>query len=138
MPLKLVVDTSIFVSMLLSKRAEAWKIFELKHEYHTLDLTFIEIKRHFLMIWMRSRLTRQEFAETLLTIPTMVKIFPLNEIPSATLREAHDIIGLRDPGDTPFVALMLHINADGIVSYNKDFQEIEQRGYKHYKPRELL
>jgi len=107
----LVVDTSIFVSMLLSKRAEAWKIFELKHEYHTLDLTFIEIKRHFLMIWMRSRLTRQEFAETLLTIPTMVKIFPLNEIPSATLREAHDIIGLRDPGDTPFVALMLHINS---------------------------
>ena len=41
--MKLVVDTSVLVSMLLSKRSIAWRIFEARHEYLTLDLAFLEV-----------------------------------------------------------------------------------------------
>jgi predicted nucleic acid-binding protein len=53
------------------------------------------------------------------------------------MQEAFELIGARDPSDTPTVALALTVPNDGIWASDKDFQAVEG-ALKVWSSRELL
>jgi len=133
------VDTTIIISALIKRDAASSRaVLELDHDYYSIDVLIREVHTHLPKIWENSQLDPYEFIDVFLGMLRKMKIASLSLIPKTQRAKAREIIERRDPKDEPFVALMLTVGAEGILSYDEDFEEVEKHGYKRYTPEELL
>lgn len=135
--LKLVVDTSIIVAALLKKKSLPYEVIIYSSSTFYAPRHLVEeIERHIDDILKKSELTEFQVRTRLSEI--LNKIILLDEEDFIDkLQEAMYMIGHRDVKDVPFVAVLLSINGDGILSYNRDFDELNAYGFKRYIPRDL-
>jgi len=112
-------------------------LLQLDHEYYTPRYVFEELLEHVDLIFEKSRLSGVDILRRLLELLVKVKIIEEKDV-RENLKKGYKIIGQRDIDDTPFVAAMLAINADGILSYDKDFELIRKHGYEWLTPTMLL
>jgi len=136
--MKLVINTSVIISALLKKRSLAYMaIVSTKHKLYIPEYTIEEILKHMDKIRQKSELTETEIYLRILIIIYKTKIVPRNEI-TKHIAKAKCIIAHRDPKDVPFVATLLAIRGDGVVSYDSDYEEIIRLGYKWLKPKDII
>jgi len=128
----------VLVSALLSRDSVSYYVLlQLDHEYYTPRYVFEELLEHVDLIFEKSRLSGVDILRRLLELLVKVKIIEEKDV-RENLKKGYKIIGQRDIDDTPFVAAMLAINADGILSYDKDFELIGKHGYEWLTPTMLL
>jgi len=136
--LRIVVNTSIIISALMKKRSVAYLVLtSLEHEYFIPAHALTEVLEHIDEIMEQSELTPLEVIERMLVILERITIVEEDEV-KKRLGEAVKIMGNRDIKDAPFVAALMAIGADAVLSYDEDFSEVEKHGYKWLRPADLL
>jgi len=136
--LRVIVNTSIIISALMKKRSLAYYVLtRLEHEYFTPAYALTEVFEHLDEIERKSELTPLELFERLFILLERIKVVSESQI-REHLNEAIKVIGRRDPGDAPFLAALMAIDGDAVLSYDEDFSEIKKHGYRWLKPLDLL
>ncbi len=136
--MRFIVNTSVMISALIKKKSISFRApTETKHELYIPEYSIEELIRHIKKIEERSELTSEEILARIILIINKIIIVSKDKV-ILHMHEAYKIIGHRDTKDAPFVATLLAIGGDGIVSYDNDFEEITKYGYVWLKPNNLL
>jgi predicted nucleic acid-binding protein len=125
--MRLVVDTSILISSLIKQSISREILLLPFMKFYLPEYALEEIEVHKHKISRLSGLSFDEIDILLNSLLDNISIIPAQTI-QPYLEEAKSIIGKIDPGDTPFVALALAVENDGIWSNDKHF-----KGIKHIK-----
>lgn len=136
--MKVVVNTSVIISALMKRRSLAYYVLtRLEHDYFTPAYALTEIFEHLDEIERRSELTARELIERLFILLERLKIVSEEEV-REHLDEAIRVMGGRDVRDAPFLAALMAIDGDAILSYDEDFSEVEKHGYRWLKPSDIV
>ena len=136
--MRFIINTSVIISALMKRKSLGfYVILKTKHELYIPEHAVNELLEHIREIEEESELSTEEIYLRLILIAGRLNIVPRNDILKC-MKEAERIIGHRDEKDVPFVATLLAIHGDGVVSYDNDFEEIEKHGYRWLKPSELI
>ncbi len=134
----MVVNTSIMISALMKKRSSAYYVLtRLEHEYFTPAYALMEVFEHLDEIERRSELAPLELFERLFILLEQIKVVGEDEV-RAHLDEAIEAMGERDVRDAPFLAALMAVGGDAILSYDEDFSEVERHGYRWLKPSDII
>ena len=125
------VDTTILYSALVYNGVEHKVIKSGKFLFVTTDLNIAELER---VIKRNLKWEDNKISELVKTMPIMIFT---QKVYGRALQKADFLIGSRDKGDVPLVALALSIESDGIFTSDKDFEEVEKI-FRIWKGRELL
>ena len=112
-------------------------ILRTEHELYIPDYAINELLERIGEIEKKIELSAEEIYLRLILIVSRLNIVPRDHV-MKYMKEARRIIGHRDEKDVPFVAALLAIRGDGVVSYDNDFEEIEKHGYRWLKPIKLI
>jgi predicted nucleic acid-binding protein len=133
--MRLVVDTNRIIAALVRDSASREILLSNKFDFLTIGITKSEIKEHEQEILEKTNLTEEQF-NTLISL-LFSKIFVVSDMTVASkMTVAEKIMDEIDPSDTPFIALALAVENDGIWSDDKHFEK--QNRIKVWKTEELL
>ncbi len=109
---RIVVDTSIFFSLLLRRDAGLRKRFLTNNAttFHCPRFVFVELFKHKERIAQATALSEEELLECLYELLARVHFLDEGSIPIGTWVEARRLCRDVDPKDAPFVALTLHVD----------------------------
>ena len=91
-------------------------------DYSTPEFVHVEIENHREEIRKKSKMDEREFELLLDSILSQIRVSPIEEFKDE-IKEAYQIMKDIDPDDTPFLALALYLNCDGIWSNDSDFEK---------------
>ena len=133
--MKLVVNTNRIIAALIRDSVSRNILLSDKFEFLTVDVTKSEIEEHRKEIIDKARITEEDFNKILSLL--FSKIFVVSDIVIQTkMEEAKKIMDKIDPDDTPFIALALAVENDGIWSEDKHFDQ--QDKIKVWKTADLV
>lgn len=118
--MKLVIDTNRIVAALVKNGLSRTIIFNKRFKFYTPDHTLQEIENHKLELLKKAELTSKNF-DLLLSILLEKIIIVSKDRYEKNLSKVENLIS--DNEDTPFLAVAISINADGVWSDDRDFQE---------------
>lgn len=122
----------------MKRRSVAYLVLTgLEHEYFIPAHALTEVLEHLDEIMERSELTLLEVIGRMLVILERITIVEEDEV-KKHIGEAMKIMGDRDIKDVPFVAALIAVGADAVLSYDEDFSEVEKHGYRWLRPADLL
>ena len=131
----LIVDTNRIIAALLRDSTSRRILFSSEFRFMSLTLAGKEIARYANDLIERSGHNKEMFTAVLRKICSRIRFFDDREIQMFTA-EAKGILDSIDPKDTPFIALALAVENDGIWSDDKHF---EQQSRVHvWKTKDLL
>lgn len=133
--MKLVVDTNIIMAAIIRDSATRKLLLNPELELYLPDYVFSELKRHKDEIINRSDLSEDEFYILLYTIMDRITIVSKEDF-AERIPEAWKIMAEIDENDTPFLALAMSFENDGIWSEDDHFKE--QNEVKVWKTRDLI
>ncbi|MCL7474515.1 MAG: putative toxin-antitoxin system toxin component, PIN family [ANME-2 cluster archaeon] len=133
--MRLVIDTNIIISSLISNSTRRYILINSNIEFITPEYSLTEISNHSDIIKKKSKLTSKDIQYVMDTLFSRITIYPKDEY-SDYYGQAKDIMKDIDPDDTPFLALALKTKVDGIWSEDKGFQQ--QNIVKIYTTKELI
>lgn len=120
--MKLVVDTNRIIAGLIRDSASRKILLSGKFEFLTVGITKSEIEEHKQEIIDKAKITEEEFNRIFSLL--FSKIFVISDVTiEAKMEEAKQIMDNIDPDDTPFIALALSVENDGVWSDDKHFQQ---------------
>jgi len=120
--MKLVVDTNRIIAALIRNSTSRRILLSDKFEFLTVGVTKSEIEEHKQEIMEKAKVTEEEFNKIFSLM--FSKIFVISDVTiESKMEEAKQIMDNIDPGDTPFIALALAVDNDGIWSDDKHFQQ---------------
>lgn len=120
--MKLVVDTNRIIAGLIRDSANRKILLSGKFEFLTVGITKSEIEEHKQEIIDKAKVTGEEFNKIFSLL--FSKIFVISDVTiEAKMEEAKQIMDNIDPDDTPFIALALSVENDGVWSDDKHFQQ---------------
>lgn len=135
-----VIDTSVVIAALLGDITYK-RLMECRAACYTLSYVFSEIARHWdrLAPWKARKLSVspekiiERFASRINAMSAKLKMVPEDRV-LPYWDEAFEIIGWRDSGDVPIMALALCLRAElgarvCIISTDKDFEEATKHGF---------
>jgi len=130
---KVVVDTGIIFSSLLSKSAEQRKIFFNKeYKFYSPNFVFLEIFKHKEKILKHTKTSEVEVYEYLIAVLQRIH-FINEEIVSVENRSAaYELCKDVDKNDTPFVALALELGACLWSSDKKLIKGLKEKGFNRF------
>lgn len=133
--MRVVVDTNRIIAALV-RNSTSRKIFlSEKFELLTVGVSREEIKEHKQELLDKTKLTGEQL-DTILAL-LLNRILIVDDIViERKMNEAKNIMDGIDPNDTPFVALGLALENDGIWSEDEHFKE--QNRIRVWKTKELL
>ena len=131
----LIVDTNIIVSGLLKKGITRRLLIHPDLKLFTPEFTLIEIVNIKKEFHNKSELGREEFSILLEGIISHIAVVPIIDFKKKWL-DAYNIMAPIDVYDTPFVALALAFDNDGIWTNDKDFEK--QDIVKIWKTKDLV
>jgi len=133
--MKLVVDTNIIIAALIRNSATRRLLLNPELELYLPDYVFCELKRYKDEIINRSGLSEDEFYILLYTIMDHIAIVSKEDF-AEYIPKAWKIMAEIDENDTPFLALAMSFENDGIWSEDDHFKE--QKEVKVWKTRDLI
>ena len=133
--MRFIVDTNVVFSALIKDSATRKLIHLPGMEYYTPEFAHIEIENHKEEIRKKSRMDEGEFDILLDSILSQIIVSPIEEY-KAEIKEAYQIMKDIDPDDTPFLALAINLNCDGIWSNDSDFEK--QNRIKVWKTKDMV
>lgn len=133
--MKLVADTNRIIAALVRDSTSRKILLSEKFEFLTIGVTKSEIEEHKKEIMDKAKVDEDDFNRIFSIL--FSKIFVVSDIVIENkMEEAKQIMDKRDPDDTPFIALALAVENDGIWSDDKHFEQ--QNKIKIWKTYVLL
>ncbi|MDI6903678.1 MAG: PIN domain-containing protein [Methanocellales archaeon] len=133
--MKLVVDTNIIMAAIIRDSATRKLLLNPEFELYLPEYVFSELKRHKDEIINRSALSEDELYILLYTIMDRITIVSKEDF-AEYIPKAWKIMAEIDENDTPFLALAMSFENDGIWSEDIHFKE--QNEVKVWKTRDLI
>ncbi len=119
--MKIIVDTNRIIAALIKDSASRKILLSGKFEFLTVGVTKSEIEKYKQELMEKVQLTEGEFNRIFSLLYS--KIFVVEDIViESKMEEARLVMDKVDPNDTPFIALALGIETDGIWSHDKHFE----------------
>lgn len=120
--MKLVVDSNIVFAGMLRAGTTRDILIDPPMGLVSPEWMLSEIRRHSDDIARRARLPLDQVELLLALVTESIEVVPRTAYQSK-MKKAHELIGSRDPGDVPFVALALAHPCDGVWTQNsRDFE----------------
>ena len=120
--MRLAVDTNRIIAALVKDSASRKILLSDKFDFLTIEITKQEIEEHRQELLDKTRLTDEQLNLALSLL--FSRIFVVSDIVvERKMDEAKKIMDALDPDDTPFVALALAVENDGIWSDDKHFRQ---------------
>ena len=120
--MKLVVNTNRIIAALIRNSTSRRILLSDKFEFLTVGVTKSEIEEHKQEIIDKAKVTEEEFNKIFSLM--FSKIFVVSDVTiESKMEEAKQIMDNIDPDDTPFIALALSVENDGVWSDDKHFQQ---------------
>jgi predicted nucleic acid-binding protein len=113
----LIVDTNIIFAGLLRNSTSRELLMDPNLQLYTPETGISEIRKYENEIIKRAALEKEEFEALFTLITTNITVIE-KEAYHKQMKEAEKLIGKRDPGDVPFLALALAIPNNGIWTQN--------------------
>jgi len=133
--MRLVVDTNRIIAALVKDSTSRKILFSDKIDFLTIEITGQEIEEHRQELLDKTRLTDERLNLALSFL--FSRIFVVSDIVvESKMDEAKKIMDALDPDDTPFIALALAVENDGIWSDDKHFKQ--QNTIRIWETKDLL
>ena len=133
--MRLVVDTNRIVAALVKDSSSRKILLSDKFDFLTIEITRQEIDEHRQELLDKTRLTNEQLTLTLSFL--FSRIFVVSDlVVESKMDEAKKIMDALDPDDTPFIALALAVENDGIWSDDKHFKQ--QNTIRIWETKDLL
>lgn len=116
-----IIDANIVISSLLSKSVTRQLLFDTRIICHAPQFIIDEVTKYKRMILERTNLTEETYKKLYEKIMMHIKIIPDDEI-YPCMDRALEIIGNKDPEDSPYLAAILCTNMDKLWSQDKVFE----------------
>lgn len=133
--MKIVVDTNRIIAALVKDSASRKILLSDKFSFLTVEVAKSEIKEHRGELLDKTKLTDKEL-NTILSILFSKVLVVSDVVIEGKMHEAEQIMDAIDPSDTPFMALALAVENDGIWSDDEHFKK--QSTTKVWKTVDLL
>jgi len=133
--MRLVIDTNIIISSLISNSARRHILMNSNIEFISPEYTFVEIFKHTDLIKKKAKLSPNDLQYVMDMLFSRITIYPKEEYADCYI-QAKEIMKDIDPVDAPFLALAMKTKVDGIWSEDKGFQQ--QNHVRIYTTKELL
>ena len=133
--LRLVVDTNIILSATIKDSTVRKIIVESGIDFFTPDFTFDEINRHLNYICKKNSLSKEINLKIIDILSKYVNVVDLSFY-AHKIMDAKKIIGKIDENDTPFLALALSFDNEGIWTNDKHF--LKQKKIMIWKTEDVL
>jgi len=133
--MRFVVDTNRIIASLVRDSASRKILLSEKFEFLTVGVARSEIEEHRKELREKTKLTDKQL-DTILAM-LFKRIFVVSDVViEKKIRQAKKIMDTIDPSDTPFIAVALAMENDGIWSDDKHFSK--QKRIKVWKTKDLL
>jgi predicted nucleic acid-binding protein len=133
--MRFVVDTNRIIASLVRDSASRKILLSEKFEFLTVGVARSEIEEHRKELLEKAKLTDKQL-DTILAM-LFKRIFVVSDVViEKKMRQAKKIMDTIDPSDTPFIAVALAMENDGIWSDDKHFSK--QKRIKVWKTKDLL
>ena len=133
--MRFVVDTNRIIASLVRDSASRKILLSEKFEFLTVGVARSEIEEHRKELREKAKLTDKQL-DTILAM-LFKRIFVVSDVViEKKMRQAEKIMDTIDPSDTPFIAVALAMENDGIWSDDKHFSK--QKRIKVWKTKDLL
>ena len=133
--MRLVVDTNRIIAALVKDSASRKILLSDKIDFLTIEITKQEIEEHRQELLDKTRLIDEQLNLALSFL--FSRVFVVSDIVvESKMDEAKKIMDALDPDDTPFIALALAVENDGIWSDDRHFKQ--QNTIRIWETKDLL
>jgi predicted nucleic acid-binding protein len=119
--MRLVIDTNRLAAALIKSSVNREIILSDKFTLFSPDYVLTEIDKNREYLVKKAKLNNSEFEEILVTLLDHIHLIPFKNFKKNYLK-AFKIMKDIDPDDTPFLALGISLNSDGIWTEDKHFK----------------
>jgi predicted nucleic acid-binding protein len=133
--MKLVIDTNRLAAALIKSSVTREIILSDKFDLYSPDYILTEIDNNRDYLIKKAKINENNFEEILLTLLNHIHLVTFKKFKDNYLK-AFKIMKDIDPDDTPFLALGLSLDADGIWTEDNDFKA--QKILKVYSTKDLI
>ena len=120
--MKVIVDTNRIMAALIKDSASRKILMSGKFEFLTIGVAKHEIEKYKHELMEKAQVSEEEFNQILSLLYS--KIFIVDDkVIESKMEEAKVVMDKIDPNDTPFIALALSVESDGIWSHDKHFEK---------------
>ena len=128
--MKLIIDTNILFSALLSADNDFAKLFFIEGlDFSACNFLFIEIFKHKEKLKSISDLSENEILRQMSTILSKITFINENYIPKHIFQKAYLLCKDIDENDTPFIALTMFLKATLLTGDKKLQKHLQEQGF---------
>ena len=133
--MKIVVDSNTFIAALLKDSLSRKILFSKKIDFYSILAIRMDVRKYEHLLMEKSGLNSSDFDAVFNLLVSKVN-FVEEDILVKFIKQAKTIMDKIDPGDSPFIAAVFAINADGVWSEDKHFES--QNAVKVFKTKDLI
>ena len=133
--MRLVIDTNVFMAGLLKDSIVRKVLSSENIQFFIPEHALDELEKHKNTLIKKANINAAEFDEMVSLLLENIEIVPESKI-KAKFKEAKDVMKDIDIKDSPFIATVLSIKCDGLLTFDEHFQK--QNKIKIFKIKDLI
>ena len=133
--MRLVIDTNVFMAGLLKDSIVRKVLSSENIQFFIPEHALDELEKHKNTLIKKSNINAAEFDEMVSLLLENIELVPESKI-KAKFNEAEDVMKDIDIKDSPFMAAVLSIECDGLLTFDEHFQK--QNKIKIFKIKDLI
>ena len=133
--MKLVIDTNVFMAGLLKDSIVRKVLSSENIQFFIPEHALNELEKHKNTLIKKANINAAEFDEMVSLLLENIELVPESKI-KAKFNEAEDVMKDIDIKDSPFMAAVLSIECDGLLTFDEHFQK--QNKIKIFKIKDLI
>jgi len=133
--MKLVIDTNVFMAGLLKDSIVRKVLSSENIQFFIPEHALNELEKHKNTLIKKANINVAEFDEMVSLLLENIELVPESKI-KAKFNEAEDVMKDIDIKDSPFMAAVLSIECDGLLTFDEHFQK--QNKIKIFKIKDLI
>ena len=133
--MRLVIDTNVFMTGLLKDSIVRKVLSSENIQFFIPEHALDELEKHKNTLIKKSNINAAEFDEMVSLLLENIEVVPEPKI-KAKFKEAEDVMKDIDIKDSPFIATVLSIECDGLLTFDEYFQK--QNKIKIFKIKDMI
>jgi len=133
--MRLVIDTNVFMAGLLKDSIVRKVLSSENIQFFIPEHALDELEKHKNTLIKKANINAAEFDEMVSLLLENIELVPESKI-KAKFNEAEDVMKDIDIKDSPFMAAVLSIECDGLLTFDEHFQK--QNKIKIFKIKDLI
>ena len=133
--MRLVIDTNVFMAGLLKDSIVRKVLSSENIQFFIPEHALDELEKHKNTLIKKANINAAEFDEMVSLLLENIELVPESKI-KAKFKEAEDVMKDIDIKDSPFMAAVLSIECDGLLTFDEHFQK--QNKIKIFKIKDLI